>query len=61
MELGDVTEAILPDDIPSFPLVSATVHLGIAALRNARNESDMTRTGTSLDFLPFSYPHNLTA
>lgn len=52
MELGaDVTEAILPDDIPSFPLISGTVHLGITALSNARNESDMTKTSASFDFL----------
>jgi Hsp70 protein len=61
MELGDVTEAILPDDIPSFPLVSGTVHLGITALSNARNESDMTKTSASFDFLPFNRPHNMIA
>jgi hypothetical protein len=61
MELGDVTEAILPDDIPSFPLISGTVHLGVTALSNARNESDMTKTSASFDFLPFNRPHNLTA
>jgi molecular chaperone DnaK (HSP70) len=51
VELDDVTEAILPDDIPSFPLVSGTVHLGITALSNAGNESDMTKISTSLDLL----------
>jgi molecular chaperone DnaK (HSP70) len=61
MELGDVTEAILPDDVPSFPLISGTVHLGITALSRARNESDMTTTSASLDFLPFNCPHNSTA
>jgi molecular chaperone DnaK (HSP70) len=52
MELGgDVTEAILPDDIPFFPLISGTLHLGITALSNARNESDMTKTSAPFDFL----------
>ena len=51
VELGDVTEAILPDDIPPFPLISGTVHLGITALSNTGNESDMTKISASLDFL----------
>ena len=51
MELGDVPEAILPDDIPSFPLISGTVHLGVTALNKARNESDMTKTSASFDFV----------
>jgi actin-like ATPase involved in cell morphogenesis len=51
VELGDVTEAILPDGIPSFPLISGTVHLGITALSNAGNESDMTKTSASLNLL----------
>lgn len=51
LELGDVTEAILPDDIPSFPLITGTLHLGITAFSKAGNESDMTKTSASLDFV----------
>ena len=50
VELGNVAEAILPDDIPSFPLITGTLHLGIAALSKAGNESDMTKISASLDF-----------
>jgi len=50
VELGDVAEAILPDDLPSFPLVTGTLHLGITALSKAGNESDMTKISASLDF-----------
>jgi hypothetical protein len=50
VELGDVAEAILPDDIPSFPLITGTLHLGITAISKAGNESDMTKTSASLDF-----------
>ncbi len=50
VELGDVTEAILPDDIPFFPLIAGMLHLGITALSKAGNESDMTRISASLDF-----------
>lgn len=50
VELGNVTEAILPDDIPSFLLITGTLHLGITAVSNAGNESDMTKISASLDF-----------
>ena len=50
VELGDVVDAILPDDLPSFPLITGTVHLGITALSKAGNESDMTKLSASLDF-----------
>jgi len=50
VELGNVAEAILPDDIPSFPLITGTLHLGITALSKAGNESDMTKISASLDF-----------
>lgn len=50
VELGNVADAILPDDIPSFPLITGTVYLGITALSQAGNESDMTKITASLDF-----------
>jgi PilZ domain len=50
VELGDVAEAILPDDLPSFPLITGTLHLGITALSKAGNESDMTKISAALDF-----------
>jgi hypothetical protein len=50
VELGNVADAILPDDIPSFPLITGTVHLGITALSKAGNESDMTKINAPLDF-----------
>lgn len=50
VELGNVDEAVLPDDIPSFPLITGTLHLGISALSKAGNESDMTKIAECLDF-----------
>jgi hypothetical protein len=50
VELGNVAEAILPDDFPSFPLMSGALCLGITALSKAGNESDMTKIRASLDF-----------
>jgi len=50
VELGDVAQAILPDDLPSFPLITGMLHLGITALSKAGNESDMTKISAFLDF-----------
>jgi hypothetical protein len=50
VELGNVAQAVLPDDIPSFPLITGTLHLGITALSKAGNESDMTKISALLDF-----------
>lgn len=50
VELDNVANAILPDDIPSFPLITGTVRLGITALSQAGNESDMTKISVSMDF-----------
>ena len=51
VEFGDVAEAVLPDDIPSFPLITGTLYLGITAVNKAGNESDMTKITASLDFM----------
>jgi hypothetical protein len=59
VELGNVAGAILPDDIPSFPLITGTVYLGITALSQAGNESDMTKITASLDFTVPEAPHQI--
>jgi hypothetical protein len=50
IEVADDTEVILPDDTPCFPLVSGFVELGITAVDQAGNESDMTRRYVFVDF-----------
>jgi hypothetical protein len=59
VELGNVADAILPDDIPFFPMITGTVHLGITALSQAGNESDMTRITAFLDFTVPEAPHRI--
>ncbi len=49
-ELGHVTEVILPDGVPSFPLISGQVNLGITAVDSAGNESAMIEITTHLNF-----------
>ena len=53
-DLGMVTDVVLPDDIPSFPWISGQVELGITAVNQSGNESDMTKIKTNLDF---TVPH----
>lgn len=58
-ELGDVTEVILPDDVPSFPLVTGNVELGVTAVSHMGNESDMVRASAHLHFAPPDPPTGL--
>jgi hypothetical protein len=40
--IGNVTEVVLPDQVPSFPVVNGAIQLGITAMNEIGNESDMT-------------------
>lgn len=42
-ELGNVTEVVLPDGVPSFPPLSGTIQLGCTAFNDTGNESEMTK------------------
>lgn len=58
-DLGPVSEVLLPDDVPSFPLISGEIHLGITTISEAGNESDMTKTVAYLDFIVPDAPLDL--
>jgi len=58
-EIGIVTEVVLPDDVPTFPLIAGDVHLGISAINEAGNESDMTKLTAYLNFVVPEPPQNL--
>jgi hypothetical protein len=49
-EVGNTTEVVLPDDVLSFPLVSADIELGVTALNAMGNESDMTKFTAPFEF-----------
>jgi hypothetical protein len=49
-EVGAVTQVMLPDDIPSFPRIAGNLELGIAAMNQAGNESDITRISAYFNF-----------
>jgi hypothetical protein len=59
-DLGLITEVILPDEIPSFPLIAGDVDLGITAFNDGGNESDMTKTAASFNFISPEAPRDLT-
>ena len=42
-DVGKVTQIVLPDDIPSFPVMAGRIEIGITAVSSSENESDMAR------------------
>jgi hypothetical protein len=58
-DFGHVTEIILPDDIPSFPLVTGDMELGVTAINHAGNESDICRLTVDFNFEMPDAPQNL--
>jgi Tfp pilus assembly protein PilZ len=59
-EVGNVTEVILPDDVPSFPIVAGDIELGVVAVDNIGNESDMTKLSAPFDFTAPDAPTGLS-
>ena len=59
VDIGNTTEVVIPDDIPSFPLVDALINLGVTAYDEVGNESDMTTLSTPFDFTAPDAPTNL--
>jgi hypothetical protein len=58
-DVGTVTTVTLPDDIPSFPLVSGKFVLGVCAIGPSGNESDITTITADIDFTTPGTPRNL--
>ena len=49
-EVGNVTEVILPDDVPLFPAVAGEIELGVTAVNHTGNESDMAKISVPFEF-----------
>ena len=58
-DVGTVTEVTIPDDIPSFPLVSGKMVLGVSAVTESGNESEITTITADIDFTTPGAPENL--
>jgi hypothetical protein len=50
IEVGSVTEVILPDDVSAFPRIGKELELGLTAVSHTGNESDMTKFSAQFDF-----------
>jgi hypothetical protein len=59
VEVENVTQVVLPDDIPSFPLIAGEIELGVSAVSYAGNESEITRATVYFDFTIPEAPKNL--
>ncbi len=51
VDVGYLTEIFLPEGVPSFPSIRGTINLGISAVNEAGNESDITNVTAELDFV----------
>ena len=49
-EVGKVTEVILPDDVPSFPIDTGDIELAVVSVDHIGNESDMAKL-----YAPFGF------
>jgi hypothetical protein len=58
-DVGNVSEIMLPNDIPSFPLTSGKFELGISAINQAGNESELTKATVHVNFTIPEAPGNL--
>jgi hypothetical protein len=59
VDLGNVTQVILPDDVPSFPLDLGDFTLGVSAVNTAGNESHITEITEHFSFAVPGPPKNL--
>lgn len=48
--IGNVNEVVLPEQIPSFPMVKGPIKLGITAVTEMGNESDMMIVAAPFQF-----------
>ena len=53
------TPHTLPDDIPSFPLLAGEIELGVSAISEAGNESEITKFRVFIDLIVPEPPTNL--
>jgi hypothetical protein len=58
--IGNVAEVVLPEQVPSFPIVKGSIELGITAINEIGNESDMMIFPTPFQFSVPDAPTSLT-
>ena len=60
-EVGNVTEVILPDDIPSFSILPINIEIGVTAVNKMRRESDMAKYTVIFKFTIPDFPRDSRA
>jgi hypothetical protein len=60
VNVGNVTEVVLPDNVPSFPMLSGEMEFGVTAVNHWGNESDMAVFSVNVNFIPPFPPTHLT-
>jgi len=60
VEIESKTQAILPDEVPTFPKIAGNIELGITAVNAAGNESDFAIVRVYIDFTVPEAPKVLT-
>lgn len=58
-DVGNVTNLILPTDVPSFPLVVGRMEIGVTTMSESGNESDMQVVSAMFDFKRPDMPLNV--
>ena len=58
-DVGKVTSLVLPDEIPSFPLVTGQMEIGMTSVSGSGNESDMRILSVFVDFTRPEAPRNV--
>lgn len=48
--IGNAPEVVLPEQVPSFPIVKGSIELGITAVNEVGNESDMVILAAPFQF-----------
>jgi hypothetical protein len=59
VKVGMCEEIILPDGIPSFPLTQDKIEIGVTAVNEIGNESDMVKLSAPFQFSRPESPANL--
>ena len=57
--IGNVTEITLPDDVPMFPCANGPIELGLTAVNEVGNESDMVTLSVPFQFSAPNAPRDL--
>lgn len=60
VEIESKTQAILPDEVPTFPKIAGDIELGITAVNVAGNQSDIAIARVYVDFTVPEAPKAIT-